>query len=57
MIKYLILFKCVMVLEEYSLGKGHVITGSTYQDIGLVLLKKGDAKGSLIYMCEALLIF
>ncbi|KAL3925424.1 MAG: hypothetical protein SGILL_000430 [Bacillariaceae sp.] len=51
--KALELFKRVLTMEESSFGKGHVITGSTYQFLGQVLLNKGDADGSLLYLTEA----
>jgi tetratricopeptide (TPR) repeat protein len=54
--KALELFKRVLTMEESSLGKGHVVTGTTYQYIGLVLLKKGDADGSLLYLREGLTV-
>mmetsp|Transcript_7703 Transcript_7703/g.13977 ORF Transcript_7703/g.13977 Transcript_7703/m.13977 type:complete len:87 (-) Transcript_7703:165-425(-) len=40
--KSLELFRRVLTMEESSFGKGHVITGSTYQYLGRVLLSKGD---------------
>jgi tetratricopeptide (TPR) repeat protein len=51
--KALELFKRVLTMEEATFGKGHVITGSTYQYLGQVLLSRGDADGSLIYLSEA----
>ncbi|KAG7361303.1 tetratricopeptide repeat protein [Nitzschia inconspicua] len=51
--KALELFKRVLTMEESSFGKGHVITGSTYQYLGQVLLSRGDADGALIYLSEA----
>jgi Tfp pilus assembly protein PilF len=50
------LFKRVLTMEESSLGKGHVISATTYQYIGLALLKKGDSDGSLLYLREALAV-
>jgi hypothetical protein len=44
-------------MEESTFGKGHVITGSTYQYLGNVLLSRGDADGSLIYLSEAVEVF
>jgi tetratricopeptide (TPR) repeat protein len=55
--KALELFKRVLTMEESTFGKGHVITGSTYQYLGNVLLSKGDADGSLIYLSEAVEVF
>jgi tetratricopeptide (TPR) repeat protein len=51
------LFKRVLTMEESSFGKGHVITGSTYQYLGRVLLSKGDADGALLYLAEAISVF
>jgi Tetratricopeptide repeat len=44
------LFKRVLAMEESSFGKGHVITASTYQYLGQILLQKGDADGALLYL-------
>lgn len=52
--KALELFKRVLTMEESSFGKGNVITGTTYQYIGLTLLKKGDPDGALLYLREGL---
>ncbi|KAL3938055.1 MAG: hypothetical protein SGBAC_006956 [Bacillariaceae sp.] len=50
------LFKRVLTVEETALGKGHVITGTTYQYLGLSLLKKGDSDSALMYLREALTV-
>lgn len=50
------LFKRVLTMEETALGKGHVITGTTYQYLGLSLLKKGDSDSALMYLREALAV-
>lgn len=50
--KALELFKRVLTMEESTFGKGNVITGTTYQYIGLTLLKKGDPDGALLYLRE-----
>ena len=55
--KSLELFKRVLTMEESSLGRGHIMTGSTYEYLGLILLKKGDYDGSLLYLREALTVF
>lgn len=44
------LFKRVLTMEESAYGKGHVITAETYQYLGKILLEKGDADGSLLYL-------
>eukprot|EP00934_Nitzschia_sp_Nitz4_P005740 Nitzschia sp. Nitz4//scaffold131_size63436//22256//25383//NITZ4_006271-RA/size63436-snap-gene-0.33-mRNA-1//1//CDS//3329535256//5730//frame0 len=48
------LFKRVLTMEEASLGKGHVMTGTTYRYLGLCLLSGGDPDGALIYLREGL---
>jgi tetratricopeptide (TPR) repeat protein len=55
--KALELFKRVLTMEESSFGKGHVITGSTYQYLGQVLLRQGDSDGALLYLAEAMKVF
>lgn len=44
------LFKRILTMEESAFGKGNVITGSTYQYLGQVLLRKGDADGAILYL-------
>lgn len=51
------LFKRVLTMEESSFGKGHVITGSTYQYLGRVLLSTGDTDGAILYLAEAVSVF
>ena len=55
--KALELFKRVLTMEESTFGKGHVITGSTYQYLGRVLLRQGDADGALLYLSEGMSVF
>jgi len=52
--KALELYKRVLTMEESTYGKGNIITWSTYEQIGLTLLKTGDTDGALLYLREGL---
>jgi tetratricopeptide (TPR) repeat protein len=52
--KALELFKRVLTMEESTYGKGNIITWTTYQQLGLTLLKKGDPDGAMLYLREGL---